>query len=111
VNTVTNLLMTFREVLQFLDDSLEISDGGRRSAIPDGIDPQHTIALSQALHDVFLAEWIAIPVVAEADDLLSFDHIRPLHLNGSGSARTEINTAPFEKRNVEALGPPQQALD
>ena len=88
MNTVIDLLVTSAEIHQFLDNPLKISDGCCGSAIPDGIDPQHPITLGQPKHDVFLAKWIAIPIVAEADDFFTFDHIDPLHMNGSGSGWT-----------------------
>ena len=63
-----------REVAQLFDDAFEVVDGRGRIAISDGIDPQHAVPFCQPLHDVLLAEWIAVPIIAEANDVLPLDH-------------------------------------
>jgi hypothetical protein len=57
---------------QFLYDSPEIPNRSRGVSIPGGVDPQHPVLLGEPQSDVFLAQGIAIPVITETDDVVSF---------------------------------------
>ena len=76
MNSFFNLLGPLSEVDQLFERAFEIVDRRGRIAISDGIHPQNAIASGQSLHDVFLAEWVAVPVIAEAYDVLAFDHVK-----------------------------------
>ena len=84
MKAVMNLLVTLSEILEFFNDALEVSDGCRGSAIPYRVDPQYAIPFGQSRHDVFFAQRIAVPVVAKADDVFTFEHIDPCQPSLSG---------------------------
>src|SRR5574340_1666658 len=62
------------EVADLSDDALQIVHRDFRIPVADRIHPEDPVAPRQPDHDVLLAERVAVPVVAEADDVPSFDH-------------------------------------
>src|SRR5215475_5571355 len=71
------LLVTSAEVGELFQRPPEVTNGSRWFPVADGVDPQDTVLLRKPKHDVFLAQWIAIPIIAEADDVLTFNQLLP----------------------------------
>ena len=69
-----HLLVTSSESTKFGADTLEVVDGSGGFAIADRIDPEDPVVFGQAKHDVLLAERVAIPIVAETDDVVTLNH-------------------------------------
>ena len=75
MDLLVDLFVTSCEIFQLLDNPLEISNGCGGPPISNRVDPQNAIPFGQPKHDVLLAKGIAVPIVAEADDVFAFDHI------------------------------------
>jgi hypothetical protein len=60
------------ELPHFLHDAPEVSDRNRWISVSDRIDPQHAVFLGEPRDDLFLAQGIAVPIIAETDDVVSF---------------------------------------
>ena len=76
MNSIVDLFMPLREIAKLFADALEIVNGCCGLAIADGIDPKDPVVFREPEHDVFLAERIAVPVVTEANDVLTLNHTR-----------------------------------
>ena len=70
-----NLLRPFGEIAKFFDHAFEIVHRSGGIPVAERVHPQYAVTFCQTLHDVLLAERIAIPIVAEANDVLPFDHM------------------------------------
>ena len=75
MDPLLNFLRSLGEIAKLFDDALYIVYRSSRIAIAQRVDPQYAVTLCQSLHDVFLAQGIAIPIVAETNDVLSFNHM------------------------------------
>ena len=69
-----NLFMPLREIPKLLNDAFGVIKRRGWIAVPDRVDPQHTVLAGEPKHDVFFTERIAVPVVAKADDVLTLNH-------------------------------------
>ena len=59
---------------QFLPCPPKVPDRSRGVAVAGGVDPQHAVLLGEPQGDVLLAQGFGVPVVGEADDVISFYH-------------------------------------
>jgi hypothetical protein len=73
----------------FLNDASQIRNGCFGPAYSNGINPQHAVAFCKTLHDVFFTEGVAVPIVTEADDVLTFDHMHPMQIDRCNVAAKE----------------------
>src|SRR5262249_23127474 len=109
VNSLTDRLGAFGKIAELLDDPFQIMHRGCRFAIADRIDPQDAVFLRQPLHDVFLAERIAVPVVAEANDVLSLNHV--FHLSAIAACVSQISQSRDALRGMHSAADPILSKD
>src|ERR1700751_3930140 len=62
------------KILEFFPSAAEVMSGRGGIAIAGGVHPQNAIVFGEPGDDLLLAEGIARPVVAETDDVMTFDH-------------------------------------
>src|SRR6266446_85433 len=112
VDVVGDASATCGEISRLLDHQSQVPPGDARIAIADRVYPQDAILPREAEHHVFLAQGVAVPVVAEADDVSPFKHcvpplrpesacrpmLSPVRRRSARSARTPVHTPPGPAR-------------
>ena len=100
------------EVSRLPDHEAQVPPGDARIAVADRVDPQDAVLPGEAEHHVFLAQRVAVPVVAEADDVSPLKHgvppLRPepscfpvlsrVRRRSARCARTPAHTPPAPAR-------------
>jgi hypothetical protein len=78
VDVLLHLADPLEKLVRLPENPTEIFFIDLRAPISDRVDPEDAIPLRQPFHNMFLAQWIAVPIVRKTDDLFSLKHDNPL---------------------------------